>query len=130
MLVAEDEESVRVLIRTVLTDAGFRVLEAASGSEAAAHRRSRSTQPDRPADHRRRDARAWSDPTWRSIVLRSLSADAQCSTSPVMRRHAAVPAGFLKEDDALMQKPFLPEQLLAKVHERLDGVVHEQTATS
>jgi CheY-like chemotaxis protein len=33
--------------------------------------------------------------------------------------HSAVPAGFLKEDDALLQKPFLPEQLLAKVQERL-----------
>jgi hypothetical protein len=33
-----------------------------------------------------------------------------------------VPAGFLQDDDALLQKPFLPEQLLAKVQERL-GIV-------
>ena len=36
VLVAEDEESVRMLVRTVLTTAGFRVLEASSGTEAAA----------------------------------------------------------------------------------------------
>jgi DNA-binding response OmpR family regulator len=36
--------------------------------------------------------------------------------------HSAVPAGFMQEDDALLQKPFLPEQLLAKVQERL-GIV-------
>ena len=45
VLVAEDEESVRMLVRTVLTDAGFRVLEAASGTEAAALRRQRSSEP-------------------------------------------------------------------------------------
>jgi hypothetical protein len=33
-----------------------------------------------------------------------------------------VPAGFMQEDDALLQKPFLPEQLLSKVQERL-GIV-------
>lgn len=33
--------------------------------------------------------------------------------------HSAVPAGFMRDDDALLEKPFLPEQLLAKVHERL-----------
>jgi two-component system, cell cycle sensor histidine kinase and response regulator CckA len=33
--------------------------------------------------------------------------------------HSAIPAGFIDEDDALMQKPFLPEQLLGRVYERL-----------
>jgi two-component system cell cycle sensor histidine kinase/response regulator CckA len=37
--------------------------------------------------------------------------------------HAAVPTGFFNEGDVLMLKPFLPDQLLAKVHERLDGVI-------
>jgi hypothetical protein len=33
--------------------------------------------------------------------------------------HSAVPPGFLREEDTLLEKPFMPEQLLAKVHERL-----------
>ncbi|HYU80747.1 MAG TPA: response regulator, partial [Vicinamibacterales bacterium] len=36
--------------------------------------------------------------------------------------HTSVPAGFLQDDDALLQKPFLPEQLLAKVQDRLGMV--------
>jgi CheY-like chemotaxis protein len=33
--------------------------------------------------------------------------------------HSAVSPGFLREEDTLLEKPFLPEQLLAKVHDRL-----------
>jgi two-component system cell cycle sensor histidine kinase/response regulator CckA len=35
VLIAEDEEAVRILVRTVLSGAGFRVIEASSGTEAA-----------------------------------------------------------------------------------------------
>ena len=75
VLVAEDEESVRMLVRTVLSGAGFRVFEAASGTEAARMvQGARGT--DRSAHHRRRDA--WDDRTRsRAPRPRSLSANAR-----------------------------------------------------
>jgi two-component system, cell cycle sensor histidine kinase and response regulator CckA len=118
VLVAEDEESVRALIRAVLTNAGFRVFEAASGTEARALVQSL----DRPIDLLITDVvmPGLVGPDLARIVL------ARFPQTRVLyitgyATHSSVPAGFFDEGDVLMLKPFLPEQLLAKVQERLHG---------
>ena len=120
VLVAEDEGSIRALIRAVLTNAGFRVLEAASGTEAQAIVQSL----DRPIDL------LITDVVMPGLVGPDLARSvlSRFPQTPVLyitgyATHASVPAGFLEEGDVLMLKPFLPEQLLAKVFERLDGAV-------
>ena len=120
VLVAEDEEAVRALIRAVLTDAGFRVFEAASGSEA----RALVYSLEHPVDLLITDVvmPGLVGPDLAKIVLDRFP-QTRVLYITGYASHASVPAGFFNEGDVLMLKPFLPEQLLAKVHERLDGVV-------
>jgi len=116
VLVAEDEESVRVLVQTVLTTAGFHVLTAASGVEA-----NKMLQAiDRPLDLLITDIimPGMIGPDLARLVLQRFP-ETRVLYITGYATHSAVPAGFLQEDDALLQKPFLPEQLLAKVQERL-----------
>jgi signal transduction histidine kinase len=119
VLVAEDEESVRMLVETVLTTAGFRVFTAASGADAAAMLHS----IDQPIDLLITDIimPGMIGPDLARLVLQK-SAQTRVLYITGYATHSAVPAGFLQDDDALLQKPFLPEQLLAKVQERL-GIV-------
>jgi CheY-like chemotaxis protein len=120
VLVAEDEAAIRALIRAVLTEAGFRVLEAASGTEAQAIVQSL----DRPIDL------LITDVVMPGLVGPDLARSVlnRFPQTPILyitgyATHASVPAGFLEEGDVLILKPFLPEQLLDKVYERLDGAV-------
>ena len=116
VLVAEDEESVRVLVQTVLSTAGFHVLTAASGIEA-----NKMLQAiDRPLDLLITDIimPGMIGPDLARLVLERFP-ETRVLYITGYATHSAVPAGFLQEDDALLQKPFLPEQLLTKVQERL-----------
>jgi two-component system cell cycle sensor histidine kinase/response regulator CckA len=119
VLVAEDEESVRTLVQTVLSTAGFRVLMASSGTEAA----DMLATVEQPLDLLITDIIM---PGMIGPDLARLALERFPQTRVLYitgyATHSAVPAGFLQTDDALLQKPFLPEQLLAKVHERL-GIV-------
>jgi signal transduction histidine kinase len=119
VLVAEDEESVRALVQTVLSTAGFRVLMASSGTEAA----DMLATVEQPLDLLITDIIM---PGMIGPDLARLALERFPQTRVLYitgyATHSAVPAGFLQTDDALLQKPFLPEQLLAKVHERL-GIV-------
>ena len=119
VLVAEDEESVRLLVETVLTTAGFRVYTAASGTEGAALVQA----IEQPIDLLITDIimPGMIGPDLARVVLQK-SPQTRVLYITGYATHSAVPAGFLQEDDALLQKPFLPEQLLAKVQERL-GIV-------
>ena len=119
VLVAEDEESVRMLVDTVLTTAGFRVLLASSGVEAA----EMLATLDTPIDLLITDIimPGMIGPDLARLALERFP-QARVLYITGYATHSAVPAGFLQADDALLQKPFLPEQLLAKVHERL-GIV-------
>ncbi len=119
VLVAEDEEAVRMLIRTVLSNAGFRVLTAASGSEAATILDS----IDRPVDLLVTDIvmPGMIGPDLARLVLQRFP-QTRVLYITGYATHTSVPAGFLQDDDALLQKPFLPEQLLAKVQDRLGMV--------
>jgi signal transduction histidine kinase len=116
VLVAEDEESVRMLVQTVLSTAGFHVITAPSGTEAAAL----LDALDRPVDLLITDIvmPGMIGPDLARLVLeRFPQSHVMYITGYVT--HSAVPPGFLREEDTLLEKPFMPEQLLAKVHERL-----------
>ena len=119
VLVAEDEESVRLLIQTVLAASGFSVFTARSGTDAAALLQ----KIDQPIDLLITDIimPGMIGPDLARLVLQK-SAHTRVLYITGYATHSAVPAGFMQEDDALLQKPFLPEQLLAKVQERL-GIV-------
>jgi signal transduction histidine kinase len=116
ILVAEDEEAVRVLVRTVLADAGFDVIDAASGMEAAAVLETLA----QPIDLLITDVVM---PGMLGPDLARLATERSPETRVLYMTgyatHSSVPAQFMQEEDALLQKPFLPEQLLARVHERL-----------
>ena len=116
VLIAEDEEAVRVLVRTVLTDAGFRVLEAGSGTEAADLIRSL----DRPIDLLIADV-VMPGMIGPDLVRLTLDRFPQTRILYITgyATHPAIPPGFVAEGQALMQKPFLPNELLARVQERL-----------
>ena len=116
VLIAEDEEAVRVLVRTVLTDAGFRVLEAASGTEAADLIRSLDTAVDLLIVDVVMPGMIGPD-----VVRLTLERFPQTRILYITgyATHPAIPPGFVAEGQALMQKPFLPTALLARVQERL-----------
>jgi two-component system cell cycle sensor histidine kinase/response regulator CckA len=120
VLIAEDEDAVRALMRAVLTEAGFRVFEAASGTEARALVQSLT----QPIDLLITDVvmPGLVGPDLARIVLDRFP-QTRVLYITGYASHAAVPTGFFNEGDVLMLKPFLPDQLLAKVHERLDGVI-------
>jgi CheY-like chemotaxis protein len=105
-----------VLVRTVLAGAGFRVLEAASGSEAA----ERILALAEPIDLLVVDVVM---PGMVGPDLARLTLDRFPQTRILYitgyATHSAVPPGFVGSADALLQKPFLPQELLARVHERL-----------
>jgi two-component system, cell cycle sensor histidine kinase and response regulator CckA len=116
VLIAEDEDAVRILVRTVLSSAGFRVLEAASGTEAA----SLLENLDAPIDLLIADVvmPGLVGPDLARQVLERFP-ETRILYITGYATHSAIPPEFLNDQDALLQKPFLPEQLLARVHERL-----------
>jgi signal transduction histidine kinase len=116
VLVAEDEEAVRMLVRTVLADAGFEVIAAASGTEAT----ELLEQYPHPIDLLVTDVvmPGMIGPDLARVVTQRYP-DARVLYITGYATHSSVPPGFMQEDDALLQKPFLPEHLLARVHERL-----------
>jgi two-component system, cell cycle sensor histidine kinase and response regulator CckA len=107
---------VRVLVNTVLTKAGFQVTTAPSGTEAAAL----LDGFDEPIDLLITDIvmPGMIGPDLARLVLERFP-QTRVLYITGYATHTAVPAGFMREDDAFLEKPFLPEQLLAKVHERL-----------
>jgi CheY-like chemotaxis protein len=116
VFVAEDEEAVRVLLRTVLGGVGFTVIEASSGTEAAAMLES----IDQPIDLLITDIimPGMIGPDLARLVLQRFP-QTRVLYITGYATHSAVPAGFLQEGDALLHKPFLPDQLLDKVYDRL-----------
>ena len=99
-----------------LSGAGFRVIEAASGTEAARMVRAL----EEPLDLLITDVVM---PGMIGPDLVRLTRDRFPQTRILYitgyATHSAVPPGFVGDDEVLMQKPFLPHELLARVHERL-----------
>ncbi|MBA3269647.1 MAG: response regulator, partial [Acidobacteria bacterium] len=116
VLVAEDDDLVRMLVHTVLTGAGYRVIEARTGTEAAALVATLAE----PIDLLIADVvmPGMIGPDVARLVLKRF-ANARVLYITGYATHSSIPPGFMQDDDALMQKPFLPEQLLERVQERL-----------
>ncbi len=118
ILLVEDDELVRALVRRVLVGCGYTVLEAGDGTEAEA----------RVASHGGEIHLLVTD-----VVLPGMSgreiADRLSEKRPAMRvlylsgyaANAIVHQGVLDPGTHFLQKPFTPEQLARKVRDVLDG---------
>ena len=116
VLVADDDEDILVLVRTVLERAGYEVSAVRDGAEAIA------------AARQRRPDLAVLDVAMPELdgleVLRRLRADASTSDVPVLLLSARVQEddvarGFATGADAYVQKPFSPRELSDRVSELL-----------
>lgn len=116
VLVADDDEDILVLVRTVLERAGYEVVAARDGAEAIA------------AAQQRRPDLAVLDVSMPELdgleVLRRLRADASTSDVPVLLLSARVQEddvarGFATGASAYVQKPFSPRELSDRVSELL-----------
>jgi DNA-binding response OmpR family regulator len=116
VLVADDDEDILVLVRTVLERAGYEVVAARTGVEALVL-----------AQERRPDLAVLdiSMPELDGLeVLRRLRADASTSDVPVLLLSARVQEddvarGFATGANAYVQKPFSPRELADRVSELL-----------
>ncbi len=118
ILLAEDEESVRVFLQTALERGGHRVIATGSGTEAVDAARA---------------ARVPIDLLIADVVMPGLSGPevaAEIATLfPAMRviflsgysAHSALPEHLSADPSAFLQKPFAVDTLMAKVRERLAG---------
>ncbi|TAJ08326.1 MAG: PAS domain S-box protein [Nitrospirae bacterium] len=117
ILLAEDEEMVRTLVRESLEEAGYRVLEARDGPEALAL----------SARHAKPIHLLLTDVVMPHIKGREL-AEQLIDTRPDMKilyltgytDDIVLQQGHLQENASVLHKPFLPETLLRKVRELLD----------
>ena len=112
VLVADDDEDILVLVRTVLERAGYEVVAARNGAEAVT------------AAQQRRPDLAVLDVSMPELdgleVLRRLRADASTSDVPVLLLSARVQEddvarGFATGANAYVQKPFSPRELSDRV---------------
>jgi DNA-binding response OmpR family regulator len=112
VLVADDDEDILVLVRTVLERAGYEVVAARNGAEAVA------------AAQQRRPDLAVLDVSMPELdgleVLRRLRADASTSDVPVLLLSARVQEddvarGFAMGANGYVQKPFSPRELSDRV---------------
>ncbi|MEP7052062.1 MAG: ATP-binding protein [Pseudomonadota bacterium] len=117
ILLVEDEAQVRKLIRTILTGAGYRVLDAPGPLEAL--RESELFQED--IDLLVTDVVM---PTMNGRELAALLKRARQHTKVLYlsgySEHAVAPYGFVDPSIALLQKPVTPDALLQRVREVLD----------
>ena len=125
ILVLEDFEQSRFVVRAVLEDAGYSVLEAATGSEALAI----CEQPEQRIDLLISDV-LLGDIHGTEIAVQIAALRPQMpilfiSGFPIEEVHSR---GLLKSKQvtalAFLQKPFDPDQLLAKVREFVPRVRH------
>jgi DNA-binding response OmpR family regulator len=116
VLVADDDEDILVLVRTVLERAGYEVVVARDGAEAVA------AAQERCPDLAVLDV---SMPELDGLeVLRRLRADASTSDVPVLLLSARVQEddvarGFATGANGYVQKPFSPRELSDRVSELL-----------
>jgi CheY-like chemotaxis protein len=118
-LLVEDEESVRVLTRTILTACGYSVLEAANGEEALQLVRKQEghldlivtdvVMPGLGGRNLVEKLRA-TYPNAKVLYLSGYTGD-------VILRH-----GILHDEVPFLQKPFTPDALATKVRAVLDPV--------
>jgi CheY-like chemotaxis protein len=118
VLVTEDEEQVRQMIRMILEMNGYHVLEASSGDEALAIYKQHEGQIDlimtdvvMPQMSGRELAQSLEilHPNIKVLYMSGYTTDA-------IVRH-----GLLEQEIAFLQKPFAPDALIRKVREVLDA---------
>jgi len=118
VLVAEDDEQVRAVVRRVLARAGYRVMEARSGSEALALAEQHGSSIDllltdvvmpEIGGPELGAAMKVKQPKLRLLYMSGYTDDS-------VLRH-----GILEGDVSFMQKPLTPDLLLRKVREALDA---------
>jgi two-component system, cell cycle sensor histidine kinase and response regulator CckA len=121
VLVAEDDDQVRAIVLRVLARAGYRVLEARSGSEALA-------VADR---HLERIDLVVTDVVMPEMggpelgsALRRRRADLRLLYMSGYTDDAVLRHGLLEGEVAFLQKPITPDLLLRKVRETLDAPAH------
>ena len=126
ILLVEDEEAVRALVREILEGAGYRVLAAASGAEALL----RSGDHDGPIHLMITD-----------VVMPGMSGPQLAGRIADLRPRlrilytsghaddALAPLGVLERGHAFMQKPLTPDDLIGRVREVLDGPAPETVST-
>ncbi|MBI2835257.1 MAG: PAS domain S-box protein [Acidobacteria bacterium] len=118
ILLAEDEDGLRRIMKRALTMSGYRVLEAQNGEEAV--RLAEQHHDDIPLlitdvimpGMTGRDVADWLmplRPEMRVLYISGYSEDA-------ISRH-----GVLSAQASFLQKPFTPQQLLQRIREMLDG---------
>ena len=118
ILVVEDENAVRDLMREALAEAGYAVILARDGLDGLATARSASrldllvTDVGLPGLNGRQlaDAVRESRPALKILFITGYAVS------------AASPSGFLAPGMAILTKPFVLDSLLARVREMLDGV--------
>ena len=116
ILVAEDEDALRLLVERVLTRAGYRVIQARNGVEAASLWRAHSGEVDMLVTdvvmpH-------MDGPT----LVREISADRADLKLLYMsgyNQDAVVQRGIAANSIAFLPKPFTPKELVAKVQQVL-----------
>lgn len=117
VLVCDDEEVVRALVRATLAEGAYEIREASTGDEAL--ERVRSARPDLVLLDMMMPGRGGLD------VLRELRADADLNDLPVIlltaRTHAADRAAAAEAGaDHYLGKPFSPAELAALVAKTLE----------
>ncbi len=118
VLLVEDEEGVRALVRRVLERRGYHVLESSSGEEAAAH-----CQNHKGEIHLLLTDVIMTQINGRELArhLTQVRPDMKVLYISGYAEEAIVHHGVLDPGTAFLQKPFTTETLARKVREVLDG---------
>jgi signal transduction histidine kinase len=118
ILLAEDENDVRVLITLILRDAGYSVIEAVTGEEAVKHF----------AEHADRISLLLSDVIMPKMngkdaydQIRGTRPDVKVLFMSGYTADTIKSKGILADGVPLLSKPIIPDQLLRKVREVLDA---------
>jgi len=118
VLVCDDEEVLRALVRATLDDGAYRVIEAEDGDQSL--ELAREARPDLIVLDMMMPGRSGLD------VLREVRSDPELAATPVVMltararvsdRDAALTAGA----DRYLAKPFSPLELISVVEELVDG---------
>ena len=118
ILLIEDDAALRRLLARSLERVGHRVRDAADSDEALALLA--AGPGHRPADHRRRAARASRARTSPARSKRT-GRRSGCCSSPGYSDDAILRLGLLNEQEAFLQKPFGPRTFVHKVQQVLRG---------
>ncbi|MGE5173781.1 MAG: PAS domain S-box protein [Betaproteobacteria bacterium] len=118
ILIAEDDEAVRAMLKSVLCSAGYRVVEARDGQDAEIkfreHRNRVSLLVFDVIMPRKNGKQAYD-------AIRSLCSDIKCLFLSGYTADITGTTGISEEEGGFLQKPVIPSVLLSKIREILDS---------